>query len=222
MGGDKCWEHVAGWGPPVMWTWVYKPWNKPYENYSYIYHKATEIRQLSYLGGPILWEVWYFLASVIWVIWGSFYLTLDHYRMFAPDGFNVGTFGRFGTLFARGNWNWKNKQTLPVGFAVNDVPLESRIQLDFTQKELLLGSSPHQYWQLINCTIGISIYIYAYIYIYIIWAIDFKIFSILRIQSFFFDLFGAEFSSRWPWQVLFGRAGLNGGAQRFFPCFQWG
>ena len=24
-------------------------------NYSYIYHKTTEIRQLSYLGGPILW-----------------------------------------------------------------------------------------------------------------------------------------------------------------------
>ena len=27
----------------------------PYENYSYIYHKATYVRQLSYLGGPILY-----------------------------------------------------------------------------------------------------------------------------------------------------------------------
>jgi hypothetical protein len=93
------------------------------------------------LGSFIFWHLWFELFER-----NSFYLTLDNYRMFAPDGFNVGTFGRFGTLFARGNWNWKKKQTLPVGFAVNDVPLESRIQLDFTQKTLLLGSSPHQYW----------------------------------------------------------------------------
>ena len=34
-------ELATGWGPPVMWMWVYKPWNNPYEKYSYIYHKAT-------------------------------------------------------------------------------------------------------------------------------------------------------------------------------------
>ena len=33
-------------GPP-SYKWVYKPWNNPYEYYSYIYHKATEIRQLN-------------------------------------------------------------------------------------------------------------------------------------------------------------------------------
>ena len=57
-GGEKL-ENVRKtyrMGPPVvMRTWVYKPWNKPYELVRYIYHKATEIRQLSYLGGPILW-----------------------------------------------------------------------------------------------------------------------------------------------------------------------
>ena len=43
----------TGWGPPVMWMWVYKPYQNPYENYSYIYHKATEIRQLNaILGAP--------------------------------------------------------------------------------------------------------------------------------------------------------------------------
>ena len=33
-------------GPP-SYKWVYKPWNNPYEYYSYIFHKATEIRQLN-------------------------------------------------------------------------------------------------------------------------------------------------------------------------------
>ena len=28
-------------GPPVMWTWVYKPLFNPYEYYSFIYHKTT-------------------------------------------------------------------------------------------------------------------------------------------------------------------------------------
>ena len=67
-----CWIIMlpTGWGPPVMWTWVYKPWNKPYENYSYIYHKATEIRQLNaILGAPScmknshFWHVPFFRPS---------------------------------------------------------------------------------------------------------------------------------------------------------------
>ena len=41
-------------GPP-SYKWVYKPWNNPYSLVSYIFHKATEIRQLSYLRGPILY-----------------------------------------------------------------------------------------------------------------------------------------------------------------------
>ena len=34
-------------------------------NYSYIYHKTTEIRQLSYLGGPILCGFWRFRTPVL-------------------------------------------------------------------------------------------------------------------------------------------------------------
>ena len=60
-------------------------------------------------------------------------------------GLMLGHLGDLGHSSREGTGTEK-KQTPPVGFAVNDVPLESRIQLDFTQKTLLLGSSPHQYW----------------------------------------------------------------------------
>ena len=47
-------DESTGWGPPVISGFI-----NHYNYYSYIYHKATEIRQLSYLGGPILY--WFLL-----------------------------------------------------------------------------------------------------------------------------------------------------------------
>ena len=45
-------RNATGWGPPVVSGFINHDITPI--NYSYIYHKATEIRQLSYLGGPIL------------------------------------------------------------------------------------------------------------------------------------------------------------------------
>ena len=47
-------SHPTGWGPPVISGFINHEITPI--NYSYTYHKATEIRQLSYLGGPILYH----------------------------------------------------------------------------------------------------------------------------------------------------------------------
>ena len=40
-------EHPTGWGPPVMWTLVYKPWINPHWLARYIYHKPWFFQPLT-------------------------------------------------------------------------------------------------------------------------------------------------------------------------------
>ena len=76
--------HPTGWGPPVMWTLVYKPWNNPHELVRYIYHKplnsATYKPTERYLkGAPSCTQ--FMFKSILWkvLLWDSRYHRLGYF-----------------------------------------------------------------------------------------------------------------------------------------------
>lgn len=78
-------------------------------------------------------------------------------------GLMLGHLGDLGHSSREGTGTGKKKQTLPVGFAVNDVPLESRIQLDFTPKNCFLARPPTS---IDNWLITVLELVYIYIHTY--------------------------------------------------------